>query len=84
MPWVRSVRGDTGGQWPPGFIQGNNFSLSVNVASKDESEKLFTGLAEGGKVTMSLSKTFRSENFGILTDKFGIAWMVSFDGNMQK
>ena len=33
---------------------------------------------------MLLSKTFRSENFGMLTDKFGIAWMVSFDGNQQK
>lgn len=75
---------DTGAEWAPGFVQGNNFSVSVNAASKEEAEKLFNGLSEGGKVTMPLAKTFWSENFGMLTDKFGIAWMVSFDGNQQK
>ena len=75
---------DTGAQWAPGFVQGNNFSVSVNASSKEEAEKLFTGLSDGGKVTMPLSKTFWSEYFGMFTDKFGIAWMVSFDGNMQK
>jgi PhnB protein len=75
---------DTGAQWAPGFVQGNNFSVSVNAASKEEAEKLFNGLTEGGSVTMPLSRTFWSENFGMLTDKFGIAWMVSFDGNQQK
>lgn len=75
---------DTGGQWAPGFVQGNNFSISVNAESKEEAEKLFNGLSAGGNVTMPLSKTFWSENFGMLTDKFGIAWMVSFDGNMQQ
>jgi PhnB protein len=75
---------DTGAQWAPGFVQGNNFSVSVNAASKEEAEKLFNSLSEGGNVTMPLAKTFWSENFGMLTDKFGINWMVSFDGSQQK
>ncbi len=75
---------DTGAEWTPGFTPGNNFSISINADSKVEAEKLFNGLSNGGKVTMPLNKTFWSENFGMLTDKFGIAWMVSFDGNMQK
>ncbi len=75
---------DTGAQWAPGFIQGNNFSISVNVESREEADKLFNGLSAGGNATMPLSKTFWSEYFGMLTDKFGISWMISFDGNQQK
>ena len=75
---------DTGGEWAPGFVPGNNFSISVNTGGKEEAEKLFNGLSDGGKVTMPLSKTFWSEYFGMFTDKFGINWMVSFDGNQQK
>jgi PhnB protein len=58
---------DTGGEWATGYSQGNNFS-----------EKLFKGLSAGGKVTMPLSKTFWADTFGMLTDKFGISWMMSF------
>jgi PhnB protein len=75
---------DTGGEWAPGFKQGNNFSISVNADSKAEAEKLFNGLSAGGTVTMPLAKTFWSECFGMLTDKFGISWMMSYDGNMAK
>jgi PhnB protein len=75
---------DTGGEWAPGFLPGNNFSMSINTDSKEEAEKLFKGLSNGGKVTMPLNKTFWSDCFGMFTDKFGINWMVSFDGNQQK
>jgi PhnB protein len=75
---------DTGGEWAPSFVPGNNFSISINTGGKDEADKLFNCLSEGGKITMPLSKTFWSEYFGMFTDKFGINWMVSFDGNQQK
>jgi len=75
---------DTGGEWAPSFVQGNNFSVSINTGGKEEADKLFNSLSDGGKVTMPLSKTFWSEYFGMFTDKFGINWMVSFDGNQQK
>ena len=70
---------DTGGEWASGYSQGNNFSISIAADSKEEAEKLFKGLSAGGKVTMPLSKTFWSEFFGMLTDKFGISWMMSFN-----
>ena len=70
---------DTGGEWASGYSQGNNFSISITADSKEEAEKLFKGLSAGGKVTMPLSKTFWSEFFGMLTDKFGISWMMSFN-----
>lgn len=70
---------DTGSEWAAHFKQGNNFSISINASSKEEADKLFAGLSEGGQVTMPLAKTFWSEYFGMCTDKFGINWMMSFD-----
>jgi PhnB protein len=75
---------DTGGEWASGFKQGTNFSISVNADSKAEAEKLFNGLSAGGMVTMPLAQTFWSECFGMCTDKFGISWMMSYDGNKAK
>ena len=69
---------DTGGEWAPSFQQGNNFSISINTDSKEEADRLFNGLSEGGKVTMPLNNTFWGDYFGMFTDKFGINWMVSF------
>jgi PhnB protein len=60
---------------------GNNISLSVNTESKEEAEKLFNGLSEGGNVTMPLADAFWGAYFGMLTDKFGIQWMVHYDYN---
>ncbi len=69
---------DTGGERAPAYQQGNNFSISISTDSKEEAERLFNGLSEGGQVTMPLNKTFWGDYFGMFTDKFGINWMVSF------
>ena len=53
------------------------FSLSLAVASEAEADRYFNALADGGKVTMPLNKTFWPPRFGMLEDKFGIGWMVS-------
>ena len=53
------------------------FSLELSVQSEAEADRAFAALAEGGKVTMPLAKTFWSPRFGMLEDKFGIGWMVS-------
>ena len=58
---------------------GNNFSLSVNTDSEQEAEKIFNGLSAGGEITMPLQKTFWGAYFGMLKDKFGIQWMVSYE-----
>jgi PhnB protein len=57
---------------------GNNISLSVSTQSKEEAEKIFKGLSAGGEITMPLADAFWGDYFGMLTDKFGIQWMVSF------
>ena len=50
----------------------------ITLSAKDDAEtsKLFDALADGGQVTMPLGKTFFASSFGMVTDKFGVAWMV--------
>ena len=55
----------------------DGFSLSINVPDEAEAERVFNALAEGGLVTMPLEKTFWAPKFGMLTDRFGVGWMVS-------
>jgi PhnB protein len=52
------------------------FSLSLSAKTEAEAKRLFDALAEGGKVTMPLGKTFFSPSFGMLADRFGVSWMV--------
>jgi len=63
---------------------GNNFSIAVHPQSVEEAERLFQGLAAGGKVTMPLGKTFWATAFGMLTDKFGVHWLVNYDENAAR
>ena len=53
------------------------FSLSLAVPSEAEADRAFAALGEGGKVGMPLTKTFWSPKFGMLTDRFGLGWMIS-------
>jgi len=55
----------------------HGIALSITANSEAEADKLFGGLAEGGQVNMPLSKTFFSPKFGMLSDKFGVGWMIS-------
>ena len=75
---------DTGGEWAPNFQQGNNFSLSYNADSKADAERVFAALSANGHVTMPMDQTFWGSYFGMLTDSFGINWMVSFDTEEHK
>lgn len=70
---------DTGGEWADNFQMGNNFSLSIRTDSKEEADRLFDGLSDGGKITLPMNQTFWGDYFGMFTDKFGINWMVGFE-----
>jgi PhnB protein len=52
------------------------FSLSLTARDEAEAARLFAALAEGGEVRMPLGRTFFSPSFGMLADRFGVAWMV--------
>ncbi|MCE3225779.1 MAG: hypothetical protein K0S32_330 [Bacteroidetes bacterium] len=60
-------------------VIGNNFSISLNAVSQADADKMYSGLSDGGISTMPMSKTFWGSYFGMLVDKFGINWMISFD-----
>ncbi len=61
------------------FIQGNNFSVMINADSREEADCIFAGLGATGNIVMPLDNTFWGAYFGMLTDKFGISWMVSYE-----
>ena len=52
-------------------------SLVIEAANDAEARRVFTALGEGGKVTMALAKTFWTSSFGMLTDRFGVPWIVN-------
>jgi PhnB protein len=56
------------------------FSLALTVPDEASADRAFNALAEGGKVTMALAKTFWSPRYGMLTDRFGVDWMVMVPG----
>ena len=60
------------------YQQGNNFSVSIDCESRAETEKIFTTLSEGGKITMPLQDMFWGAYFGMCTDQFGVNWMLNF------
>ena len=53
------------------------FSLSLTVPNEAEADRKFAALAEGGQVQMPLTKTFWSPRFGMVSDRFGVGWMIS-------
>ena len=52
------------------------FSLSLTVPAEAEAERRFAALADGGQVQMPLARTFFSPRFGMVTDRFGVGWMI--------
>lgn len=63
---------------PDGFNQGNNFSLSLNCSSEEEINTFFSNLSAEGKVLDSLKLQFWGDLFGVVKDKFGVAWMLNY------
>ncbi len=59
--------------------EGNNYYVAVTVDSRAEADRLFDGLAEGGNAEMPMQEVFWGSYFGMLTDKFGINWMIDHE-----
>ena len=65
------------------FVQGTNFSISIDCQSAEETDRLFNAFSENGKITMPLQDAFWGARFGILRDQFGINWMFNFEKPKQ-
>lgn len=63
-----------------GMCQGKasfqGFSLAVTVPDEATADRYFGALAEGGEIRMPLGPTFFAKKFGMVADKFGVAWMI--------
>lgn len=57
----------------------NRSKIAIGAESKEEADKLFNGLSEGGQVEMPISDSPWGSYFGMFRDKYGIEWMVDFD-----
>lgn len=53
------------------------FAVSLGLSDKDQAHKIFATLADGGAVDMEIQETFWAAAFGMVTDKFGIPWMIN-------
>ena len=56
------------------------FRLALSVPTEADADRVFNALASGGKIDMPLVKTFWSPRYGMVTDKFGVGWMVMVPG----
>lgn len=61
------------------LIKGNNLSPTIGTKDIEEIKRLYSELSEGGEVGMELQKTFWSDLYGMVTDKYGIIWQLSHD-----
>ena len=52
------------------------FALTITAPDMAGADRMFAALAEGGQVQMPLTKTFFSPRFGMVTDRFGLLWMI--------
>ena len=62
---------------------GNNFYICLAPDSKDEADRLFNGLSEGGKIEMPIQDMFWGAYWGSFADKFGVQWMINYDNNRK-
>lgn len=56
----------------------NRSKISINTESKEEADRLFHGLSEGGKVEMPMSNSPWHTYFGMLRDQYGIEWVIEY------
>ncbi|MDP2889621.1 MAG: VOC family protein [Bacteroidota bacterium] len=56
----------------------NRSKISISAESREEADKLFSGLSAGGTVEVPMDDSPWGSYFGMFRDKFGIEWMVDF------
>jgi len=67
-----------GGDAPPNCYEAmKGFSVTLGIDDPAEAERVFAALAESGTVRMPIGETFWAVRFGMVTDRFGIPWMIN-------
>ncbi|HEY7499295.1 MAG TPA: glyoxalase/bleomycin resistance/extradiol dioxygenase family protein [Vicinamibacterales bacterium] len=68
---------------PDRYEEPKGIQLSLQLSSVADAERIFRELSSGGRIAMPLEKTFWAERFGILTDRFGIPWLINCETPAQ-
>ena len=68
---------------PDRYEKPKGFSLSLQMTSTTQAERVFHLLAKDGTVVMPLEKTFWAARFGMLVDRYGIPWLINCEGSDQ-
>lgn len=69
---------------PPGmYTKPQGMHVQIAVDSSEEAERIYGVLVQDGTITMKLERTFWAERFGMWVDRFGIPWMINFQGDVQ-
>jgi len=68
----------------PPLSVGNNVTIAVGPDSREEADRLLTGLSAGGDVQMPMADAFWGGYFGSFIDKFGINWLINVDTSKEK
>jgi PhnB protein len=67
---------------PDRYEEPKGFSLSLQIASTADAERIFQDLAQDGRVLMPLEQTFWAARFGMVVDRFGIPWLINCEGSI--
>ena len=68
---------------PERYEEPTGFSLSIQLTSTADAERIFHELSTGGRMVMPLEQTFWAARFGMLVDRFGIPWLINCEGSDQ-
>ena len=68
---------------PDRYEEPRGFSLSLQIESTSDAERVFHDLARNGRVVMPLEKTFWAARFGMVVDRFGIPWLINCEASDQ-
>ncbi|MDQ4143961.1 MAG: VOC family protein [Actinomycetota bacterium] len=60
------------------LVQGNNVYISVHPSSKEEADRIFNALSEGGEIEMPIADQVWGDYYGSFKDRFGVMWMVNY------
>ena len=66
---------------PDRYEEPRGFSLSLQIQSTTDAERIFLELAKDGRIVVPLEKTFWAARFGMLVDRFGIPWLINCEGS---
>ena len=67
-----------GSDAPPAYHKTpQGFAVSLQLRDPAEAERIYAALADRGEVRMALQQTFWAERFAMLSDRFGIPWIIN-------